>query len=145
MTNPFSSQRRGHRAFPLINFRHHYRSSLSYSSPPQIIPITQPLRSWNLSSSFSEVNNPSVLTSSIISKVRFDILSKSFEIKGTEFECSRPIKVLKARTMGGIDSKFLIAAAKEVIDEVQSSGWFDQIKSALTRSNNAAHHHSRRV
>jgi len=36
--------------------------------------------------------------------------------------------------MGGIDSKFLIAAAGEVIEEIKNLGWLDQIKSALTRS-----------
>ena len=36
--------------------------------------------------------------------------------------------------MGGIDSKFLIEAASEVVEEIKNMGWFDQIKSALTRS-----------
>jgi len=36
--------------------------------------------------------------------------------------------------MGGKDSKFLIAAASEVIGEIKTLGWPDRIKSALTRS-----------
>lgn len=36
-------------------------------------------------------------------------------------------------TLGGIDSKFLMEAAAEVIQEIRGQGWFEQFKSALTR------------